>query len=199
MTDLAGATSTRLTRAGLLPVVLGCCGLAGAVAVRVAVAGPAGAASPLAGLVFAAALVALAAALGVRTPLPRWRPVLIGLLAAGVLCLGPVFALGSEHTLASADGFLPWAVVVSVVAVAEEMLLRGALFDAVTRWRGNDLAVLITAIAFALLHVPVYGWRVLPLDLAVGLGLGALRLWTAGVTAPAVAHVGADLVGWWIR
>ena len=55
------------------------------------------------------------------------------------------------------------------------------------------------AMAFALLHVPVYGWHVLPLDLAVGCGLGALRLLTGGVTAPAVAHVGADLAGWWLQ
>jgi membrane protease YdiL (CAAX protease family) len=180
-------------------VVLGGCGVGGAVAVRVAVAGPTGAASPLAGLVFAAALLALAAALGFQVGVPRWRHVLIGLLAALILCLGPLFALSPEPARARADGFLSWAVVVSLVAVAEEMLLRGALYDAVARWRGNDLAVLVTALAFALLHVPVYGWHVLPLDLAVGLGLGALRLLTGGITAPVVAHLGADLAGWWIR
>jgi hypothetical protein len=38
----------------------------------------------------------------------------------------------------------------------------------------------------------------LPLDLAVGLLLGGLRIVSGGVLAPAVAHVVADLVGGWL-
>jgi hypothetical protein len=40
---------------------------------------------------------------------------------------------------------------------------------------------------------------VLPLDLAVGVCLGALRLYAGSATAPAVAHTLADLAGWWLR
>jgi membrane protease YdiL (CAAX protease family) len=72
------------------------------------------------------------------------------------------------------------------------------LYDAVARDHGIDAAVVIGAIAFAALHVPLYGWHVVPLDLAVGLVLGALRVWTGTWTAPALAHAGADLIGWWL-
>jgi hypothetical protein len=38
-----------------------------------------------------------------------------------------------------------------------------------------------------------------PLDLAVGVVLGGLRLEAGTAAAPAVTHVGADLVGWFLR
>jgi len=60
-------------------------------------------------------------------------------------------------------------------------------------------AIVVGAVCFALLHVPLYGWHVLPLDLAVGLVLGGLRQATGTPAAPAVTHVGADLVGWFLR
>ena len=53
-------------------------------------------------------------------------------------------------------------------------------------------------VAFALLHVPLNGWHVVPLDLAVGLGLGGLRVATRSVVAPAAAHAIADLATWWV-
>ena len=56
----------------------------------------------------------------------------------------------------------------------------------------------MAAIAFAALHVPLYGWHAVPLDFAVGLVLGATRLLAGTWTAPAIAHVGADLAGWWL-
>jgi membrane protease YdiL (CAAX protease family) len=101
------------------------------------------------------------------------------------------------------NSFLPWAAIVTLVAVAEEALLRGVLFSAVraaaadTRF-ATYLAVGVTSTSFALLHVPLYGWAVVPLDLAVGVWLGGLRVLSGGVTAPATAHALADLAGWWL-
>jgi membrane protease YdiL (CAAX protease family) len=86
-----------------------------------------------------------------------------------------------------------------LIAVAEEALLRGVLMDAVTSWAGDLAAVAVAAAAFALLHVPLYGWQAVPLDLAVGVWLGGLRLATGGIAAPATAHAVADLVAWWLR
>ena len=87
----------------------------------------------------------------------------------------------------------------SAVAVAEEVLLRGVLWN-VTAVRWGDVAALaVTTAAFGLLHVPLYGWDALPLDLAAGLLLGGLRLAAGGWGAPAVAHTLADLAGWWVR
>jgi membrane protease YdiL (CAAX protease family) len=168
---------------------------AGAVVVRVAVAGPAGPQSAPAGLVFAATLAAVCVLARATTVLTT-RAVLLGLVGAAVL-VAPVVASGAGIGRSSA-GFLPWAAATALVATAEEALLRGALFDAVTRWRGSDTAVIVGAVAFAALHLPLYGWHAMPLDLAVGLALGALRLAAGTWTASAIAHVGADLVGWWL-
>lgn len=92
-----------------------------------------------------------------------------------------------------------WAAVVVVVAVAEEGFLRGALRDSLYGWLGVNRSILVTSACFGLLHVPLYGWVALPLDLAVGIILGLLREATGSPAAPAVAHVTADLVAWWLR
>ena len=109
--------------------------------------------------------------------------------------IGP-FAFGSPSH--GAVDLWPWAVITIVVATAEEAILRGSLFDVLTRSHGALAAVLVTSVVFALLHVPLYGWHVVPLDLGVGLWLAGLRLISGGVAAPAVAHVVADLATWWL-
>jgi membrane protease YdiL (CAAX protease family) len=169
---------------------------AAAIVVRVAVAGPAGAGSLRGGLVFAAALIALAVAAQVRWLFSR-RAAVVGLagLAALVLPVLVTHGVGGHLTAAS---YASWAPATVAVAAAEEAFLRGALYDAVSRARGVDVAVVVGAVAFAAMHVPLYGWRVVPLDLAVGLVLGALRVVSGTWTAPAIAHAGADLVGWWL-
>jgi membrane protease YdiL (CAAX protease family) len=178
------------TTAALLLSALGA-----AVVVRVAVAGPDGAGSLRAGLAFAGCLAVLG--LGSRAgAVVSSRALVLG--AAGAVLLGlPAVATRGIADVHPAGQFLTWAAATTLVAVTEEAVLRGALFDALDRWRGPDVAVVGAAIAFALLHVPLYGWYVVPLDLAVGLLLGALRLLTGTWTAPAVAHTGADLIGWW--
>lgn len=186
-------------------------GLCLAVALRVQVAGSAGAQSELAAAWFAAALglvalatqadaVALAtqadAVPSRRTP----RAAAVGLVGAIVLCIPAVIrhaVLGG--VLPATDGYPRWAAFVVLVAVAEEALLRGSLFRAVEQRAGVGVAIAVTSIAFGLLHAPVYGWAVVPLDIAVGVWLGALRAVTGTVTAPAVAHTVADLAGWWLR
>ncbi|MFN8074341.1 MAG: CPBP family glutamic-type intramembrane protease [Kineosporiaceae bacterium] len=129
-----------------------------------------------------------------------------GLVAAAALCVGPWL----EHVRHPAGplppGELPvWVVAVTAVAVAQEALLRGSLWDAVaelgptrTPLTGQLLALGVTTIAFAAVHVPFYGPSVLPVDAAAGLVLGGLRLLTGGLLAPATAHVAADLAGWWM-
>jgi membrane protease YdiL (CAAX protease family) len=171
-------------------------GLAAAVALRVALAGAAGASSLRAGLIFAFALTLLAV-LARTTATVSVRALAIGAAGAVVLVL-PVLLTRGVSVVHPAGSYLGWATATAVVATAEEAFLRGALFDALDRWRGANVAVVGAAVAFALLHVPLYGWHVLPLDLAVGLALGALRLAAGTWTAPAVAHVGADLAGWWL-
>jgi membrane protease YdiL (CAAX protease family) len=123
-----------------------------------------------------------------------------GLALAAIAIIGP--ALGGSTRVPGLGrpdvAFLPWALVTVLVASAEEAVLRGVLFARVTRAGGIPLAIGVTTVAFALLHVPLYGWHVFPLDLAVGVGLGGLRVATRSIAAPAAAHAIADLATWWL-
>jgi membrane protease YdiL (CAAX protease family) len=163
------------------------------------------------GVAFGAGLVVLALAGGYRPARPRLAgrvtriaestalgilgaAALVGLALLGSAGVGPALGPGAWFT----GGFAPWAAVTLLVATAEELGLRGALFDASTDAWGGTTAVIVTSIAFALIHVPLYGLQVVPLDLGVGLLLGGLRLISGGVAAPAAAHALADLATWWL-
>lgn len=124
----------------------------------------------------------------------------VGLAIVATSVLGPALA-GVERVPGlgrPAAAFVPWALVTILVAGAEEAVLRGVLFNRVAHAGGVPLALGVTTVAFALIHIPLYGWHVVPLDLAVGLCLGGLRLATRSVAAPAAAHVVADLASWWL-
>src|SRR4051794_40391905 len=173
------------------------CGFGLAVVLRVLVGGPGPAQSPGAGLLFAGLLLALAVAARTRVPVTA-QAVLAGAAGAVVLAV-PVALLRLGLPLHDSHGFASWAGVVAVVATAEEVFLRGTLYDAVRDAAGEHAAVLVPAVAFAALHVPLYGWHVVPLDFAVGVLLGELRRSTGTAAAPAVTHVGADLASWFLR
>jgi membrane protease YdiL (CAAX protease family) len=170
--------------------------------VRVQVAGAAGAQSEIAAIWFAVALGLVAMA--IRPPdVPHIKllpGVLIGLAGAAVLCVpAAIRHVSLDGIVATTDGYPRWAAFVVIVAVAEEALLRGSLFRVLEQRAGGAVAIAITSVAFGLLHAPVYGWGVVPLDIAVGVCLGALRAVSGTVAAPAVAHAVADLAGWWLR
>jgi membrane protease YdiL (CAAX protease family) len=195
--DPAAARTAGVRTAALLAA------LAGALAVRLGVAGSDGVRSPVAGAVFAVLLAAVVLLADRREALSpgRWRPqVGYGLLGTAVLCVVPLVAhLRDPGGALPAAQFPFWALVVTAVAITEEALLRGVLWTQAVAWRGEWVALAVTTVAFALLHVPLYGWSVLVLDLAVGLLLGALRMLSSGWGAAAVAHCLADLAGWWLR
>jgi membrane protease YdiL (CAAX protease family) len=177
-------------------------GLAAAVALRVEIAGPAGPSSEVAAIWFAVALgvVALATQSTGGVPVSSARGVAAGIGGAAVLCVPAAIRHAvTAGGFPATDGYLRWATFVVVVAVAEEALLRGSLYRAVEQRAGVAAAITVTSIAFGLLHAPVYGWGVVPLDIAVGVWLGALRAASGTVVAPAVAHSLADLAGWWLR
>lgn len=152
------------------------------------------------GLAFGLALTVLAILAGQRVGMPCPEALAIG-AAGGMALVGlaVVAHLGAPGpSLAPAAAFLPWASITILVATAEELVLRGVLFVAIRRQMGVAAAVAVTSVVFALMHVPLYGWHVVPLDLGVGIWLGGLRLLGRDVAAPAVAHVLADLVTWWL-
>jgi membrane protease YdiL (CAAX protease family) len=194
----AGARSATYVTGRTVVLLLGGFGIA--VALRVAIGGTDPARSTPAGLAFAAALVAMAVVCPTVTRVGA-VPIVAGAAGAAVLC-APVVALrlaGAMPAHRPGGGFVSWAAVVAVVAVAEEAFLRGALYGAAERWRGPAAAVAVSAVAFGLLHVPLYGWHVLPVDVAAGVWLGALRQATGTWTTSAVTHTVADLAAWWLR
>ena len=191
---LLALTATAAARSGLLLV-----GLAGAVGVRAAAGGDRVASSVPAALLFAAAFLALSGAAGWRPGRLRVRHVTIGVFGAAVLVAAWWLGSGVRlHPMAGIAALAWWSPVVVAVAVAEEALLRGALFGALLEWRGPPTALAVTSVVFAVMHIPLYGIGALPLDLAVGVWLGGLRLLTGTWTAPAVAHALADLAGGWL-
>jgi membrane protease YdiL (CAAX protease family) len=167
---------------------------------RVIVAGAAGKDSATAGLLFGGVLFVAAAVAGLSNRIDV-RAVLTGVVGAAVLC-APVIvvrAMSGSAAHRPAGNYAVWALVVGVVALAEEAFLRGALYQRLEVVGGPWLAIVGGAICFAALHVPLYGWRAAAFDLAVGLWLGALRHLSGSWVAPGIAHAGADLAAWWLR
>jgi len=80
----------------------------------------------------------------------------------------------------------------ALAAVAEEAFFRRYLYGLVAASGGPAVAVVVTAAAFALVHVTVWGWWVLPLDLAAGLVLSWQRAATGRWSVPAATHVLAN-------
>jgi membrane protease YdiL (CAAX protease family) len=94
-------------------------------------------------------------------------------------------------------GFRPSGTAVAVglnalAAVAEEAFFRRYLYGLLTTSFGPGAAVVATAAAFAAVHVTVWGWWVLPLDLAAGLVLSWQRAATGRWSVSAATHVLAN-------
>jgi membrane protease YdiL (CAAX protease family) len=89
----------------------------------------------------------------------------------------------------------PAAVAASVVAaVAEEAFFRRLVYGWLASSWGTAAAICGSAVAFAAIHVPVYGFAVLPIDTAAGLLLGWQRWMTGGWSASGLTHVAANLI-----
>jgi membrane protease YdiL (CAAX protease family) len=137
--------------------------------------------------------------LRIRALAGSWRGVALGVAGGAVLVAMTALLPGSPlHVWARPSGAEAalWTLLVMCVAGAEEVVFRGLLFDAVARIGGAMCAAVVCACAFAVVHVPLYGWRALPLDVGVGLWLGGLRILGGDVAAPAVAHAVADCGAW---
>jgi len=119
-----------------------------------------------------------------------------GAFGALGLVLGPVAHRLADPPAPHRGQVVLWGATVTAVVLAEETFLRGALWKTVIEAHGPRAALVITTVAFALMHVPLYGWHVLPLDLAVGAWLGGLRIVSGSVLAPTLAHLVADWAAW---
>jgi membrane protease YdiL (CAAX protease family) len=131
-----------------------------------------------------------------RGPQPPPAPATSPRRAGAVLLVG-VAAVGGAGLMAGAAPPLPagaLALALSLLAaVAEEALFRGALYGLVERW-GPALAVGVSAVLFAMVHVPSYGLSAVPVDLGAGLLFGWQRWATGRWTVPAATHAAANLL-----
>ena len=171
-----------------------------AAALRAALNGHTAASAFVIGGAFGTALIAAAVKAGWRPAMPQVSSLLIGMLGGFSL----IAAARLAHPLLIGvvgmrpEPFIGWVFVTALVVMGEEVLLRGALFTAIEEGAGPLLAVLVTSLAFGVIHVPLYGWQVVPLDVGVGIFFGGLRLVSGGIAAPTVAHLLADLSTWWL-
>jgi membrane protease YdiL (CAAX protease family) len=93
-----------------------------------------------------------------------------------------------------APSLLAYSVAVnSLAAVAEEAFFRRLLYGLLERW-GTAVAVAGSAAAFAVVHVTVWGWWVLPIDFAAGLLLSWQRAASGRWSVPAATHVLANVL-----
>jgi membrane protease YdiL (CAAX protease family) len=119
------------------------------------------------------------------------RATVVAALALGVAAFAAGRLLGGGRAPVPAHPGYVFAV--TLAAVAEELFFRRFVY-AVLRPGGAGLAVGGSAALFAVAHVTVYGWWVLPLDLAAGLVLAWQRWATGSWQVPALTHVAANLL-----
>jgi membrane protease YdiL (CAAX protease family) len=112
-------------------------------------------------------------------------------LAIGLVAIALAVAAGGRPVPTS---YAAWALPLTVLAaLAEEALFRRAAYGALEP-HGAAVAVGVTALLFALIHVPLYGVAVFPVDLGAGLMLSWQR-WASGTWAlPAATHSAANVL-----
>ena len=125
--------------------------------------------------------------------LPRGRQA----IPAAVVLLSGVGAVAVAWWTAGPSAPLPMApmsiALSTVAAVAEEALFRRLAYGHLRRL-GVGVAIGVSAVLFAGVHVPAYGAAALPVDLGAGLLFGWQR-WAAGTwTVPAATHAAANLL-----
>ena len=135
-------------------------------------------------------------AIGALAPLPvrqDIRPSSLSLPA--VVALGVVTFLVARVAAAP----LPTPVVpltvaaTTLAAVAEELFFRRLIYGWLAP-AGDALAIAGAAALFAVVHIPAYGVRALPVDLAAGALFGWQR-WATGLwIAPALTHAVANVL-----
>lgn len=170
-----------------LPIAVA--GLAGALLLaRALVPGSTARPAALLTLLYAAVLVG-----SIAVPLPRgprpvraWPATIVGTaaVAASVLVAGPPAPMRLVALALPLNAF---------AAVSEEALFRRLLYGRLERF-GAPVAIGATAVAFAAIHLPLYGVVALPLDFGAGLLFSWQRYASGSWAAPAATHVAANVL-----
>jgi membrane protease YdiL (CAAX protease family) len=90
------------------------------------------------------------------------------------------------------DAYLLAIIAVSLGPLVEELFFRGFFYPVLARRWGAGWGVFLSALPFALMHLPQYGyaWAALLVVLIVGLVCGMVRAVTRSVGASFLVHVG---------
>ena len=90
------------------------------------------------------------------------------------------------------DAYLLAIMAVTLGPLVEELFFRGLFYPVVARRWGAGWGVLITALPFALMHLPQYGyaWGALLVIFVVGVSCGVVRAATGSVGSSFLVHVG---------
>jgi membrane protease YdiL (CAAX protease family) len=119
----------------------------------------------------------------------RLHPAVV--VAVGILGLGLAAWASGRPTSSPYGG---WAIVLALLAaVAEEALFRRVAFAALEP-AGVVVAIGVTSLLFALVHLPLYGVATFPVDLGAGLLFGWQRWASGSWRASAATHAAANLL-----
>lgn len=90
------------------------------------------------------------------------------------------------------DAYLIAIIAVSLGPLVEELFFRGFLYPVLARRWGMAWAIFLTALPFAVMHMPQYGWAwgALAVIFIVGVVCGTVRAVTKSVGASFLVHVG---------
>ena len=131
-------------------------------------------------------------------PRSQWQLLMLGavmLLALGLLqsILPMPKDTPFEHLFdRPRDAYLLAIIAVSVGPLMEELFFRGFFYPVVARRWGAGWGIFLTALPFALMHLPQYGWAwgAMLVILVVGVVCGMVRAVTRSVGASFLVHVG---------
>ena len=119
-------------------------------------------------------------------------------LAVVVIALSRIGLFDNEKASAVVlDWPLPFRIAVAAAAgVIEEILYRGYAIERLTALIGRRwVAAVLALAAFALAHVPFWGWAGIATPLLGGAFFTAIYLWRRDLVACIVAHSTIDLIG----
>lgn len=131
-------------------------------------------------------------------PRSEWKLLLIGVVMLfGLSLLENVLPMPKETPFEKLferprDAYLLAIIAVTLGPLVEELFFRGIFYPVLAKRWGAAWGIFLTALPFALMHMPQYGWAwgALLIVLIVGLVCGTVRAVTRSVGASFLVHVG---------
>ena len=131
-------------------------------------------------------------------PRSEWKLLVVGAAMLLVLSLLEQFLPMPKDTpfeklfARPRDAYLLAIIAVSLGPLVEELFFRGLFYPVLARRLGAAWGIILTALPFALMHMPQYGyaWGALLVVLIVGIVCGVVRATTKSVAASFLVHVG---------